>query len=320
MNVLPMSKRTMIVAALCEGNAIRAIERMTHVNRDTIMYLGRDVGEGYARLHDKLFVGLGSKTIEVDEAWSFVHKKQARCKPGDPREFGDQYSYVAMDADDKAIIAYMVGKRNEETTVSFALDLQARVTGRVQITSDGWHPYIKAIAIAFGMKVDYAQLIKTYGADCTVETSRRYSPNKVLGSETTIVFGDPVLGRVSTSFIERQNLTLRMLTRRWTRLTNGFSKILRNHAAAMDLYVGYYNLCWRHESLDGATPAMAVGVADHVWTVEELVRACLKLSDPKHPPIRMGSQRYAEVICEFGRCREATGKRPESNGCRSYGA
>ena len=289
---------------LCEGSSLRAAGRVLHSHHRTVMRLGRAVGEGYARLHDELFVGLHSNFIEVDEAWGFVHKKQARVVDGDPREYGDQYSYVAMEADKKAILSYLVGKRNEETTVSFALDLRGRLLGSTQITSDGWHPYIKALAIAFGRSVDYAQLIKYYGADCTVETSRRYSPNTVKSTEKILIFGDPDLDRISTSFIERQNLTLRMLTRRWTRLTNAFSKKIEFHTAAMDLYVGYYNLCRVHETL-GKTPAMAMKVTKHVWKVEELIEECLKRYDPKKPPMRSGSQRYAEIICDFGRCREA---------------
>lgn len=309
MNILPMQKQVTAIAALCEGTSIRGTSRIVNSHRDTIMRLGRNVGEGYARLHDQLFLNLRSNFIEVDEAWSFVMKKQKRVKPDDPVEYGDQYAYIAMDADRKAILSYVIGKRNDETTVSFATDLRGRLLGKPQLTSDGFQPYIKAIAIAFGRTVDYAMLIKLYGAACTVETARRYSPNEVVDIEKTIIFGDPDLGRVSTSFVERQNLTLRMLTRRFTRLTNGFSKTLRNHSAAMDLYVGHYNLCRVHETL-GQTPAMAMGVADHAWTHEELVTECLKLSEPDAPPVRLGSQRYADVVCKWGLCREE--KRVES--------
>ena len=304
MNVLPFPKRVTAVASLCEGQSIRATARILRSHHNTIMRLGRDVGEGYARLHDELFRRLHCNYLEVDEAWAFVQKKQARVRPDDPPERGDQYSYIALDADKKVIVAYLVGKRNVETTVSFALDLRSRVLGHPQISSDGFEPYVRAVAIAFGRSVDYAMLTKLYGADCTVETSRRYSPNRVKGTEKILVFGDPDLGRISTSYVERQNLTLRMLTRRFTRLTNGFSKLLRNHCAAMDLYVGYYNLCRSHETL-GQTPAMAVKVTDHAWTVEELVAECLKRSDRRHPPRRIGSQRYADIVCDNGLCREA---------------
>jgi IS1 family transposase len=301
MNVLPFPKRATVIRALCDGNSIRGTARIVQVDKNTVMWLGRDVGEGYFRLHDELFVGLRSNYTELDEAWSFVMKKQKRVEPSDPAEYGDQYAYVALDADRKAIISYLIGKRNERTTATFAADLRSRLRGKTQITTDGFNPYIKAIAVAFGSNADYAQLIKSYGADCTVETQRRYSPNRVLDQEVDIIIGHPDLGRISTSYVKRQNLTLRMLTRRFTRLTNGFSKTLRNHAAAMDLYVGYYNLCRIHETI-GKTPAMAHRVTRHVWSVEEFISECLKRCDRGRPPVRLGDQRYEEVICKRGVC------------------
>lgn len=304
MNLLPFPKRATIIRALCDGNSIRGTSRIVGVDKNTVMWLGRDVGEGYARLHDELFQGLQCKAIEVDEAWSFVKKKQKRVSLKDAPECGDQYAYVALDAKHKGIIAYLLGKRNKHTTATFAADLRSRVEGKAQITSDGFHPYVKAITTAFGRRgVDYAQLIKSYGAECTVETSRRYSPNAVVDQEVKIILGHPDLGRISTSYVERQNLTLRMLTRRFTRLTNGFSKILRNHAAAMDLYVGYYNLCREHETL-GKTPAQAHKVTKAPWTVEQFVTECLKRADREHPPLRLGDQRYKQVICKRGVCKD----------------
>ncbi len=302
MNILPRDKQVQAVGMLCEGNSIRATARITNTHRDTIMRLGRDVGEGYARLHDELFLELAPEYIELDEAWSFVHTKQARKRKGDPAWYGDQYSYIAMDADSKAILAYLVGKRNDETTIAFALDLRSRVTtADPQLTSDGFHPYVKAIAIAFGLDVDYAQLVKMYKADCSVEAKVRTAPAQVVEAEKEIIFGNPDWDRIATSYIERQNLTLRMHTRRFTRLTNGFSKILRNHVAAMDLYVGYFNLCWVHSTLE-TSPAVAVGATDHVWTVDELVGECLLRNDRENPPVRWGSQRYEEIVCQQGRC------------------
>lgn len=301
MNVLPRSKQVQAVGMLCEGSSIRATARIVGSHRDTIMRLGRDVGEGYARLHDDLFLELSPTAIELDEAWSFVHTKQARVRKTDPKEYGDQYSYVGMDADTKAIIAYLVGKRNNQTTIAFALDLRSRVTSNPQLTSDGFHPYVKAIAIAFGREVDYAQLIKMYRANCSVEAKVRTAPATVVETEKEIIFGDPDLGRVSTSYVERQNLTLRMHTRRFTRLTNGFSKVLRNHIAAMDLYVGYFNLCWVHSTV-GTSPGVSAGVTDHIWTVDELAGECLMRADRENPPRRWGSQRYEEIMCQRGRC------------------
>ncbi|MBI4700669.1 MAG: transposase [Deltaproteobacteria bacterium] len=269
-----------------------------------MMRLGRDAGEGCSRLHDELFHGLRCSSIELDEAWSFVMKKQKRLAPGDPPEYGDEYAYLAMDSDAKALVAYLVGKRNDASTAAFALDLRSRVRGRPQLTSDGFQPYVKAVAIAFGRSVDYAMLVKLYTADCSVEAKRRYSPGAVVQADKVIVFGDPDLGRIVTAHVERQNLTLRMLTRRFTRLTNGFSKTLRNHAAAMDLYVGYYNLCRVHESL-GTTPAVAVRAVGRSWPVAELVKEALARSDPDNPPARSGSVRYQEIVCRRGLCAPA---------------
>ena len=302
MNTLPFPKQVSIVHSLCEGMSIRAAERVTGVHRDTIMRLGRDVGEGCFRLHDKLFRKLHCKEGELDEAWSFVCKKQKRGEAGDPVEFGDQYAYMALDAKSKVLVSYLIGKRNDASTVTFALDLRSRVKGQPHLASDGFGPYVKAVAIAFGRDVNYGMLLKMYAAECTVEAKRRYSPNRVVGTEAVLVFGKPKLGTITTSHVERQNLTLRMLTRRFTRLTNGFSKTLRNHAAAMDLYVAYYNLCRGHESLRGKTPAMAAGVVKKPWTVDDLVREALKLADPGKPPKRLGSQRYEEIVCRGGLC------------------
>ncbi len=271
MNVLPFELQTQIIAALCEGMSIRGAERAFEVNRDTVMYLGRNVGEGYGILHDRIFHGLKPSYIEVDEAWSYVGKKEGHLDPGDPKEYGDQYSYIAMDADNKAILSYLVGKRNEKTTIGFAMDLRSRVVGRPQITSDGFNDYVKAVALAFGRNVDYAMLIKLYRAECSVEAKRRYKPAKVVETEKHIVFGNPRYSHISTAYIERQNLTLRTHLRRFTRLASGFSKTLRNHEAAMSLYVGFYNFCRPHESLAGDTPAMAIGLADEPWGVSDLV-------------------------------------------------
>jgi len=301
MNVLAREKQNVAVHALCEGMGIRATARVVEAHRDTIMRLGRDVGEGCARLHDELFVDLAPEYVELDEAWSFVFKKQKRLRPGDPKEYGDQYSYIAMDADNKTIISYLVGKRNARSTTTFALDLRSRVVSDPQISSDGFQPYVKAVALAFGLDVDYAMLIKLYRAECSVEAKTRQAPADVVETEKILVFGDPDLAHVSTSYVERQNLTLRMHTRRFTRLTNGFSKTLRNHTAAMDLYVAYFNLCWLHETLD-MSPAMASGVTDHIWTIDELIDEALARAEPHNPPLRHGSQRYEQITCRRGRC------------------
>jgi IS1 family transposase len=302
-NHLPKHKQVTAISMLCEGMGIRAAERVLNVHRDTIMRLGRDVGEGYARLHNELFIGIDAKLLELDEAWSFVFKKQAHLKEDDSKEYGDQYSYIAIDADNKAIISYHFGKRNGPNTIGFALDLASRVDGQPQITSDGFSPYIKAIKAAFGSSADYAMLIKQYKNECAAEAARKYSPSELSGVERKVVSGDPVDSLINTAFVERQNLTLRMLTRRFNRLTNAHSKTLRNHAAAMDLYVGYYNLCWKHETLK-KTPAMAVGVTSEPWSVEQFIDACKPRAISDEPPIRPGHTYYAEYLRRHQRGRK----------------
>jgi IS1 family transposase len=281
-NHLSEEKQALVVAALCEGVGIRATARIVDVNRETVGKLALAVGEGCARLHDTLFVRLAPARVELDEAWSFVHTKQAKLKEDDNPDYGDQYSFVALDADTKAVIAYHVGKRTAANTQGFLLDLASRVTTKPQITTDGLSQYVKAVARAFGPDADYAMCIKEYLAACSVEASRRYSPAEAVHVERIRVSGEPDDAAISTAYVERQNLTLRMLTRRFTRLTNGFSKVLRNHRAAMDMYVGYYNLCWVHETLAAGavprTPAMAAGVARERWDVARFTRECLVLA------------------------------------------
>lgn len=293
-NYLPRPKQVMAISMLCEGMGLRPASRVLDCQHETLIKLSREVGEGYARLHDKLFVNLHPKRIELDEAWSFVQKKQARLEPGDSPDFGDQYSFIALDADKKAILAYHVGKRNGPNTMGFALDLASRVVSEPQITSDGFQPYIKAVKEAFGPNADFAMLIKRYENDCAAEAARRYAPSDVTSTEKIIVSGDPDEEEINTAFVERQNLTLRMLTRRFNRLTNAHSKTLRNHRAAMDMYVGYYNLCWKHETLK-MTPAMAVGVAKDLWDVEKLIDECRYLARID-PPDRPGHVHYARYL------------------------
>lgn len=292
---LSSDKRKTVIAMLCEGMGIRPIERVTSVHRDTIMRLGRDVGEGYSRLHDRLFVNLEPKYIELDEAWSFVFKKQARLEPDDPKDYGDQYSFIAMDADNKAILAYHVGKRNGPNTLGFVLDLANRVKGSPQLTSDGFEPYVKSVKAAFGSAAGYAMLIKEYQTACSAEAAVRYTPSDVRGVKKIKISGEPDEERINTAFVERQNLTLRMLTRRFNRLTNAHSKTLRNHQAAMDLYVGYYNFCWVHDTL-GKTPARAMGVSDENWTVERFIQECMRWARPDDPPVRPGNVKYQDYL------------------------
>lgn len=295
-NYLPTAKATQGIAMLCEGMGLRPASRVLDCQHETLIKLARDVGEGYARVHDELFVNLKPERIELDEAWSFVFKKQARLEPGDSPDYGDQYSYIAIDAEKKAILAYHVGKRNGANTMGFALDLASRVVSQPQISSDGFEPYVKAVKEAFGPDVDYATLIKRYETACSAEAAVRYTPSTVARLDKTVISGDPDEELINTAFVERQNLTLRMLTRRFNRLTNAHSKTLRNHRAAMDMYVGYYNFCWIHETLK-QTPAMAMGVTREPWTVERLVDEC-RWKATIDPPQRPGHTHYARYLKE----------------------
>lgn len=275
MNVLSLEKQCQVIAALTEGCSIRTTERLTDVNRGTITSLGVRVGEGCYRLHDEMMLGLQVSFIQMDETWGFIGKKQRRVKDTDPQEFGDAYIFVGLDSTSKAVLSYVVGKRDGANTQALLSDLRARVVNRPQITSDGFHPYIEAVDVAFGRDVDYAMLVKQYHGDPGPDAARRYSPGHIIGAEKKIMWGDPDKATISTSHVERFNLTARMGMRRMTRLTNAFSKKLENHRAAVSLAIAHYNLCRIHEA-HRVTPAMQLGVADHVWTISELVEAALQ--------------------------------------------
>jgi IS1 family transposase len=272
MNILSAEKQTTIIAALVEGCSIRAVERLTGVHRDTIMRLGVRMGEGCLRLHSAMMRDLQVNRIELDEIWGFVGKKQRRVKPEDGDMMGDQYTFIALAGAAKAIITYRTGKRTRENTEIFLNDLRARVVGAPEISADGFNPYPWAVALAFGEQCKFGVIEKHYAVNGSPEAARRYSPGQVVAVSKNAVFGRP--DQISTSYVERQNLTLRMSQRRFTRLTNGFSKTYLNHCAAVALYVAHYNLCRIHEALR-VTPAMHLGVTDHVWTISELVAAAL---------------------------------------------
>jgi IS1 family transposase len=232
--------------------------------------------------------GLQVNVLELDEQWSFVGKKQKRVRPDEP-ERGDCYVFVALDATSKAAVSYVVGKRNGENTVALAADLRARIVNRPQVTSDGWPAYPEAIDLAFGAEVDFATLVKQYATTPGNEAAVRYSPGSIRGTEKTVVCGQPDESKISTSYVEKFNLTTQMQARRFTRLTNAFSKKLANHRAAVALQIAHYNLCRWHETIR-CTPAMALGVTDHVWTIGELVEAALAapVPSPLTPEPRRG--------------------------------
>jgi IS1 family transposase len=236
------------------------------------MRLAVKIGEGCSKLHGGMMRDLQVGRIELDEIWSYVGKKQRKIVEGDSDMVGDQYTFIALAGSAKAIITYRTGKRTRINTEVFCDDLRARVVGQPEISADGFQPYPWAVALAFGENANFGVIEKHYAVNGTPEASRRYSPGKVVGVSKNAVFGKPA--HISTSYVERQNLTLRMSQRRFTRLTNGFSKTYLNHCAAVALYVMHYNFCRVHEALR-VTPAMQLGVTDHVWTISELVEKAL---------------------------------------------
>jgi IS1 family transposase len=277
MNRLSRAERAQIIRALVEGNSIRSTARMTGAARNTITTLLVQLGKACSDYQDRKLRYLTSTRIECDEIWAFVHAK-ARNVPEDKRDvfgYGDVWTWTAIDPETKLVPPWLVGNRNPEDARLFIADLRSRLMSpRVQITTDGHVPYIAAIEAEFGQDADYAMLIKQYGIDDNMAaspTARRYSPNKVTGEEVRVISGNPDPELVSTSYVERQNLTMRMGMRRFTRLTNGFSKKVENHAAMVSLHFMHYNFARPHSALGKqTTPAMAAGVADHVWTAEEI--------------------------------------------------
>lgn len=272
MNRLKKEKELAVVSALVEGVSIRSIERMTGVHRDTIMRLLNRIGERCSRLLDQHMVGFHSRLLQVDEIWTFCRKKEQRLTDAEQSnpELGDQYVFVAIDAETKLVPLFTVGKRDSENAHHFMQELRDRLNGngRVQMTTDGFRAYLPAVENAFGSEIDYAQLVKLYGAENP--GPGRYSPPRVKETVSTTINGNPDPRFVSTSYVERQNLTMRMQMRRFTRLTNAFSKLLRNLKDALALHFAYYNFVRIHGSLR-VTPAMAAGVSDRIWGLDELL-------------------------------------------------
>jgi IS1 family transposase len=276
MNKLNRQERAQIIRALVEGNSIRSTSRLTGAARNTITSLLVQLGKACADYQDRKLRYLTSTRIECDEIWAFCYAK-AKNVPEDHRGeygYGDVWTWVAIDPETKLVPSWLVGMRDLPDARAFIADLRSRLMGRVQITTDGFAPYIEAIEAEFGGDVDYAMLIKQYGVETSLDgsaTARRYSPNKVTSQRKIAIMGNPHDDLISTSFVERNNLTMRMGMRRFTRLTNGFSKKVENHAAMVSLHFMAYNFAKPHGSLGKrTTPAMAAGVADHVWTAEEI--------------------------------------------------
>jgi IS1 family transposase len=270
MNKLTAEKQVQVIKCLVEGNSIRSTVRMTGVSMNTIQKLVLEVGATCAIYQNTKFKSLVCQKVQCDEIWAFCHSKEKNV----PKElrgqhgYGDVWTFTAIDADTKLVISWIMGKRNTETAVEFMKDVHSRIANKVQLTTDGYHPYFLAVKNAFGTEIDYAVLRKIYGHNG--QPSQRYSPAVCIAAEKEVITGSPDPKHVSTSFIERQNLTMRMSMRRFTRLTNAFSKKLTNMKAAVDLHFMYYNFCRVHQTL-GKTPAMASGLTDKVWKIEDVL-------------------------------------------------
>lgn len=271
MNKLPLAKRVQILSMLCEGSSMRSISRVADVSINTVTKLLVDAGEACLALHDEQVRGVKSARIQADEIWSFCYAKARNVATAEaaPEGAGDVWTWTAIDADTKLMISYFVGDRGQESALILADDLRSRVVSeRVQITTDGHRPYQQAIEDAFGMDADYATIEKVYRTDPAARQGR-YSPPVCIGAKKTRIGGDPDPRHVSTSYVERTNLSIRMQNRRFTRLTNAFSKKFQNHVHALALYFAFYNFVRIHKTLK-VTPAMAAGITDTLWTMEDI--------------------------------------------------
>ena len=273
MNKLSKEEQVRVVSCLVEGNSLRATVRMTGIHRTTIQKLLVELGAACSKYQDKTLRNLKCQRIQCDEIWSFVYAKDKNL----PEEMkgqagaGSVWTWVALDPDTKLVPCWFVSSRDAGAAYHFMHDLAARLSNRVQLTTDGHRAYLEAVEDAFGSKIDYAMLIKIYGAERAGEA--RYSPAQCMGAKKAVISGNPDFKHVSTSQTERQNLTMRMQMRRFTRLTNAFSKKIENHEAAIALHYMHYNFARIHQTLR-CTPAMAAGVSDHVWSLEEIVGLC----------------------------------------------
>jgi len=271
MNRLPIEKRAQIVNALVEGNSLRSAFRLCDVAFNTVLKLLPEIGRACEDYQRRVLTNLRCKRIQCDEIWSFCYAKEKNV-PDELRGkgYGDVWTWVAIDADTKLVPSWRVGGRDAWTAQNFMHDLASRLSNRVQLTTDGHRLYLMAVELAFGIEVDYAMLVKMYDNDHG-KNEARYSPPECIGTRETAIVGNPAPRHISTSYAERQNLTMRMKMRRFTRLTNAFSKKFENHRWSVALYFMHYNFCRVHQTLR-VTPAMEAGITDHVWTIEEIVR------------------------------------------------
>ncbi len=275
MNKLSLERKVQVIKVLCEGNSIRSTARITGTAINTVVKLLREVGAACLEYQDKVMHDLPCKHIQCDEIWSFVYAKAKNIPKEHDSQFGygDVWTFTAIDADTKLVPAWLVGLRNVDCAYEFVNDLKDRLTNRIQLTTDGHGMYLEAIEHAFGGDIDYGMIIKLYGQE--PESGRRYSPAKCISAQKHIMQGKPDYETISTSYVERQNLTMRMSIRRFTRLTNAFSKKFENHEYALALYFMHYNFARPHKSLANPypkTPAMAAGLTNYIWTIEDILR------------------------------------------------
>lgn len=271
MNKLSMDKKVAVISALVEGCSVRATSRLTGVAKGTILRLLAEVGTACAEYQNVTLRDIPARRVQVDEIWSFCYAKQKNVTTAmfdDGGFAGDVWTFVAIDADTKLALSWLVGRRDAGFATDFLQDVASRLRGRVQLTTDGHKMYLTAVPDAFGEGIDYAQLVKVYGND--PEGQKRYSPAQCLGTTRQAIIGEPDQAHVSTSFVERQNLTMRMQMRRFTRLTNAFSKSLENHCHAVSLFYMWYNFVRIHQTLR-VTPAMEAGISAHVWSIQNVL-------------------------------------------------
>ncbi|MGB7280699.1 MAG: IS1 family transposase [Candidatus Acidiferrum sp.] len=260
-----------IVTLLLEGMSVRAVSRITGVHQGTILSLLLTVGDRCRSLFDKRVRGIRPQFVQADQLWTFVHTKERHLRPGSPDEWGDAYVWMAIDSDTKLVLSYLVAKREATAAYDFIRDLSERVTGRFQLTTDGLPSYVPAVEEYFGADVDFAQLVKLYGTSDGGGRDR-YQPSKVTATLPVVISGDPDESRISTSHVERANLSVRTHLRRFTRLSLGFSKSLDHLKAAISLYMAFFNFARVHQALR-VTPAVQTGLTDHIWTIQELLEA-----------------------------------------------
>jgi IS1 family transposase len=284
MHKLPLEKRVQILSMLVEGSSMRSISRVADVSINTVDKLLVDAGKACVQFHDRTVHGVKSSKVQCDEIWSFCYAKAKNVKTAKaaPEGAGDVWTWTALDSVSKLIVTWMVGGRDAGYAVEFIGDLKRRLATRVQLTTDGLRVYLEAVEATFGSDVDYAQLVKLYGESSHQGPERKYSPAVCVGARQEVVTGDPDPDYISTSHVERQNLSMRMGMRRFTRLTNAFSKKLENHCHALALYFVHYNFVRMHKTLR-MTPAMASGLADKLWTMEDVV-ALIDADAPKLGP------------------------------------